>query len=58
MPTGPLGRDSHSLSLAEASLRWSGPLGDKVPGARQGGVLMVVDLPRVMCMRAAAQLRR
>jgi hypothetical protein len=40
------------------NLRWSGPLRDKVPGARQGDVLMVVDSPRVLYQHAAAQLGR
>jgi hypothetical protein len=33
-------------------------VGDKVPGARQGGVLMFIDPPRMMCLHAAAQLGR
>jgi hypothetical protein len=49
-----------SLYLLQATpnLRWSGPLGDKVPGARQGNVQFSSAGLRVMRLRAAAQLGR
>jgi hypothetical protein len=54
----PLRLEEVAPSYRTPNLRWSGPLRDKMPGARHGGAEMIIDLPRVMCLRAAAQLGR